>query len=135
MDRNTNLNWPFNFKNEYFWQHSHFKIQIKQNYIVFITFWQIFDTSLYNNSKDYIDLHFYPSNKCLSFISRNSPVHCKTLEFEKMNLNLWKTDSPALQVPESVLLLTLEKGSQSLAARRKAEYEIWEHSKKILHFF
>ena len=60
---------------------------------------------------------------------RNSPVHCKTLEFEKMNLNLWKTDSPALQVPESVLLLTLEKGSQSLAARRKAEYEIWEHSK------
>ena len=55
---------------------------------------------------------------------RNSPVHCKTLEFEKMNLNLWKTDSPALQVPESVLLLTLEKGSQSLAARRKAEYEI-----------
>ena len=49
-----------------------------------------------------------------------------------MNLNLWKTDSPALQVPESVLLLTLEKGSQSLAARRKAEYEIWEHSKKFI---
>ena len=52
-----------------------------------------------------------------------------------MNLNLWKTDSPALQVPESVLLLTLEKGSQSLAARRKAEYEIWEHSKKFLYIF
>ena len=52
-----------------------------------------------------------------------------------MNLNLWKTDSPALQVPESVLLLTLEKGSQSLAARRKAEYEIWEHSKNFLYIF
>ena len=68
------------------------------------------------------------------FYFRNSPVHCKTLEFEKMNLNLWKTDSPALQVPESVLLLTLEKGSQSLAARRKAEYEIWEHSKNFSYF-
>ena len=52
-----------------------------------------------------------------------------------MNLNLWKTDSPALQVPESVLLLTLEKGSQSLAARRKAEYAIWEHSKSFILVF
>ena len=60
-------------------------------------------------------------------------MHCDV--FPKLNLHLWKTDSPALQVPEAILIQTLEKGTQSLAQRRKEEYELWEHSKKyILHF-
>ena len=54
--------------------------------------------------------------------------------FPKLNLQLWKTDSPALQVPEAILIQTLEKGTQSLAQRRKEEYELWEHSKQHSDF-
>ena len=35
----------------------------------------------------------------------------------------------ALQVPEAILLQTLEKGTQGLALRRKEEYKLWENSK------
>ena len=71
------------------------------------------------------------------YFFRNSPVQCEQINdegklefgFPKLNLQLWKTDSPALQVPEAILIQTLEKGTQSLAQRRKEEYELWEHSK------
>ncbi len=61
------------------------------------------------------------------FIYRNSPVLCDV--FPQLNLDLWKTDSPALQVPEAILIQTLEKGTQGLILRRKEEYKLWEHSK------
>ena len=59
-------------------------------------------------------------------IYRNSPVLCDV--FPQLNLQSWKTDSPALQVPEAILIQTLEKGTQGLAQRRKEEYKLWEHS-------
>ncbi len=49
--------------------------------------------------------------------------------FPQLNLQLWKTDAPALQVPEAILIQTLEKGTQGLARRRKEEYKLWESSK------
>ena len=49
--------------------------------------------------------------------------------FSQLNLQLWKTDAPALQVPEAILIQTLEKGTQGLARRRKEEYKLWESSK------
>ena len=58
--------------------------------------------------------------------SRNSPVSCDV--FPPINFQLWKTDNPALQVPEAILLQTLEKGTQGLALRRKEEYKLWENS-------
>ena len=48
--------------------------------------------------------------------------------YPTINLNLWKTDTPALQVPEAILIQTLEKGTQGLAQRRKEEYKLWENS-------
>ena len=62
--------------------------------------------------------------------SSNSPVLCDV--FPQLNLQSWKTDSPALQVPEAILIQTLEKGTQGLAQRRKEEYKLWEHSKTLL---
>lgn len=62
----------------------------------------------------------------MNLIFRNSPVLCDV--FPQLNLHLWKTDSPALQVPEAILIQTLEKGTQGLAQRRKEEYKLWEHS-------
>ena len=44
-------------------------------------------------------------------------------------MELWKTDTPALQVPEAILIQTLEKGTLGLAQRRKEEYRLWENSK------
>ena len=58
---------------------------------------------------------------------RNSPVLCDV--FPQLNLHLWKTDTPALQIPEATLIHTLEKGKQGLAQRRKEEYQLWETSK------
>ena len=55
--------------------------------------------------------------------------------FPQLNLHYWKTDSPALQVPEAILIQTLEKGTQGLAQRRKEEYKLWELSKKYVLFF
>ena len=49
--------------------------------------------------------------------------------FPRLNLLLWKTDTPALQVPEAILIQTLEKGTEGLAQRRKEEYKLWENSK------
>ena len=60
---------------------------------------------------------------------RNSPVNCDV--FPRLNLHHWKTDSPALQVPEAILIQTLEKGTQGLAQRRKEEYKLWELSEYI----
>ena len=48
--------------------------------------------------------------------------------FPQLNMQLWKTDTPALQVPEAILIQTLEKGTQGLAQRRKEEYRLWENS-------
>uniref|UniRef100_A0A0K2TRR1 Uncharacterized protein n=1 Tax=Lepeophtheirus salmonis TaxID=72036 RepID=A0A0K2TRR1_LEPSM len=56
----------------------------------------------------------------------NSPVHCDI--FPQINFQQWKTDSPALQVPEAILIQTLEKGTQGLVKRRKEEYMLWEHN-------
>lgn len=56
----------------------------------------------------------------------NSPVLCDV--FSNVNLQLWKTDTPALQVPEAILIQTLEKGTQGLALRRKEEYKLWENN-------
>jgi hypothetical protein len=53
--------------------------------------------------------------------------------FPPINFQLWKTDNPALQVPEAILLQTLEKGTQGLALRRKEEYKLWENS-EMIHF-
>lgn len=64
---------------------------------------------------------------------RNSPVLCDV--FPQLNLQSWKTDSPALQVPEAILIQTLEKGTQGLAQRRKEEYKLWEHSKELLFYY
>jgi len=50
--------------------------------------------------------------------------------FPVLNLELWKTDAPALQVPEAILIQTLEKGTQGLAQRRKEEYKLWENSER-----
>ena len=61
----------------------------------------------------------------------NSPVICEV--FPKINLHLWKTDTPALQVPEAILIQTLEKGTEGLALRRKEEYKLWENSELTLH--
>ena len=58
---------------------------------------------------------------------RNSPVLCDV--FPQLNMQLWKTDTPALQVPEAILIQTLEKGTQGLAQRRKEEFRLWENSK------
>ena len=60
---------------------------------------------------------------------RNSPVWCDV--FPRLNLLLWKTDTPALQVPEAILIQTLEKGTEGLAQRRKEEFKLWENSKLI----
>ena len=73
----------------------------------------------------------YSIKKILFF--RNSPVNCDV--FPQLNLHYWKTDSPALQVPEAILIQTLEKGTQGLAQRRKEEYKLWELSKKYVLFF
>ena len=34
-----------------------------------------------------------------------------------------------LQVPEAILIQTLEKGTEGLAMRRKEEYHLWQKSK------
>jgi len=54
----------------------------------------------------------------------NSPVTCDV--FPRIHIELWKTDSPALQVPEAILIQTLEKGTEGLAIRRKKEYNLWQ---------
>ena len=64
---------------------------------------------------------------------RNSPVNCDV--FPRLNLHHWKTDSPALQVPEAILIQTLEKGTQGLAQRRKEEYKLWELSEYTQELF
>ena len=51
---------------------------------------------------------------------------CKA--FSTMNFGFWKTDVPALQVPEAILIQTLEKGTLGLARRRREEYKLWENS-------
>ena len=78
------------------------------------------------------DLRRTNSKKKFLFF-RNSPVNCDV--FPQLNLHYWKTDSPALQVPEAILIQTLEKGTQGLAQRRKEEYKLWELSKKYVLFF
>ena len=65
-------------------------------------------------------------HKSARILYRNSPVLCDV--FPQLNLQLWKTDAPALQVPEAILIQTLEKGTQGLARRRKEEYKLWETS-------
>ena len=55
--------------------------------------------------------------------------------FSTLNFDLWKTDTPALQVPEAILIQTLEKGTQGLAQRRKEEYKLWENSEIYLFVF
>ena len=65
-----------------------------------------------------------------AIFSRNSPVLCDV--FPQVNMQLWKTDTPALQVPEAILIQTLEKGTQGLARRRKEEFKLWENSKFII---
>ena len=77
-------------------------------------------------------IHFWNIAEHWTFIigiisSRNSPVLCDV--FPRLNLLLWKTDTPALQVPEAILIQTLEKGTEGLAQRRKEEYKLWENSK------
>ncbi len=59
--------------------------------------------------------------------SSNSPVDCDV--FPSVDLEFWKTDTPALQVPEAILIQTLEKGTEGLAQRRKVEFALWENSK------
>ena len=49
--------------------------------------------------------------------------------FPRVNILMWKTDTPALQVPETILIQTLEKGTEGLIKRRREEYLLWEHSK------
>jgi hypothetical protein len=61
-----------------------------------------------------------------NFPFSNSPVHCGV--FPSVNIDFWKTDTPALQVPEAILIQTLEKGTEGLAQRRKEEYALWENS-------
>lgn len=56
----------------------------------------------------------------------NSPVTCGV--FPSINIELWKTDSPALQVPEAILIQTLEKGTEGLAMRRKEEFHLWQRN-------
>jgi len=56
----------------------------------------------------------------------NSPVTCDV--FPRINIELWKTDSPALQVPEAILIQTLEKGTEGLAIRRKEEFHLWQRN-------
>ena len=60
---------------------------------------------------------------------RNSPVHCDA--FPAIDVESWKTDSPALQVPEAILIQTLEKGTEGLAQRRREEYALWENSESV----
>lgn len=77
----------------------------------------------------------------------NSPVTCDV--FPRVNIELWKTDSPALQVismnliviqitnfglkvPEAILIQTLEKGTEGLVMRRKEEWHLWQNSEFIL---
>ena len=60
---------------------------------------------------------------------RNSPVHCDV--FPAIDVESWKTDSPALQVPEAILIQTLEKGTEGLAQRRREEYALWENSESV----
>ena len=69
---------------------------------------------------------------CVIF-PRNSPVLCDV--FPQVNMQLWKTDTPALQVPEAILIQTLEKGTQGLARRRKEEFKLWENSKFITSWY
>ena len=75
----------------------------------------------------------------------NSPVTCDV--FPRVNIELWKTDSPALQVnslfifinnanfyvkvPEAILIQTLEKGTEGLVMRRKEEWHLWQNSEAI----
>ena len=75
----------------------------------------------------YLGTSYNSSKYCQLIHFRNSPVLCDV--FPQLNLQSWKTDSPALQVPEAILIQTLEKGTQGLAQRRKEEYKLWEHSK------
>ena len=76
----------------------------------------------------------------------NSPVTCDV--FPRVNIELWKTDSPALQVislnlikqgtnlflkvPEAILIQTLEKGTEGLVMRRKEEWHLWQNSEFLL---
>ena len=48
---------------------------------------------------------------------------------------MWKTDSPALQVPEAILIQTLEKGTEGLVMRRKEEWHLWQNSKNFRKVF
>lgn len=60
---------------------------------------------------------------------RNSPVHCGV--FPAIDFESWKTDTPALQVPEAILIQTLEKGTEGLLQRRREEYALWENSEFV----
>ena len=62
---------------------------------------------------------------------RNSPVHCDV--FPAIDFESWKTDTPALQVPEAILIQTLEKGTEGLLQRRREEYALWENSEYDRH--
>ena len=64
---------------------------------------------------------------------RNSPVNCGV--FPAINFESWKTDTPALQVPEAILIQTLEKGTEGLLQRRREEYALWENSEWSLAYF
>ena len=59
---------------------------------------------------------------------------CSNQTLSRVNIELWKTDSPALQVPEAILIQTLEKGTEGLVMRRKEEYHLWQNSKIWLSF-
>ena len=53
-------------------------------------------------------------------------MHCDV--FPAIDFESWKTDTPALQVPEAILIQTLEKGTEGLLQRRREEYALWENS-------
>ena len=56
-------------------------------------------------------------------------MHCGV--FPAIDFESWKTDTPALQVPEAILIQTLEKGTEGLLQRRREEYALWENSEFV----
>ena len=58
-------------------------------------------------------------------------MHCDV--FPAIDFESWKTDTPALQVPEAILIQTLEKGTEGLLQRRREEYALWENSEYGRH--
>ena len=56
-------------------------------------------------------------------------MHCDV--FPAIDFESWKTDTPALQVPEAILIQTLEKGTEGLLQRRREEYALWENSESV----